>query len=353
MVLEREILWNVYFDNTVANYLISIGIIILGHFLIRIFNKLLLNRITNLVKKLSSSFGAMMGKMVAKKVYPLLYLLLFYIAYKRLRFISPVDKYVDITFIVLTTYYVFLLIQDLAIYSLKKYWEKKEPGEDEQKLIRYTNILIKIFVWIIAMLFMFDNLNIQITGLITGLGIGGIAIAFAAQAILNDVFNYFTILIDQPFDIGDFIVVGENRGTIEHIGVKTTRIRSLSGEQLVISNTDLMNSRINNYKRMEKRRINFSFGVTYQTGLDELKIIPGIIKDIITNQDKTEFERAHFNQFGDYSLIFQVVYYVTDIDYAVYMGIQQEINFRLKEELNKLGVEFAYPTQSLYLHKEE
>ena len=174
---------------------------------------------------------------------------------------------------------------------------------------------------------------------------------FRSQTILGDLFSYFTIFFDRPFEIGDFIIVEDFLGTIEHIGIKTTRVRSLSGEQLVFSNTDLTNSRIKNYKRMDKRRVVFRLGVVYQTTLKQLKEIPGIIKDTINNVSNTAFDRAHFFSYGDFSLIFEVVYYVQSRDYNIYMDIQQEINFTIKEEFEKRGIEFAYPTQTVFLEK--
>ncbi len=198
---------------------------------------------------------------------------------------------------------------------------------------------------------MLDNLGFKISAVIAGLGIGGIAVALAAQAILGDLFSYFAILFDRPFEVGDFIILGEYLGTIEHIGIKTTRIRSLSGEQLVFSNTDLTSSRLRNYKRMGKRRVVFKLGVTYQTTLKQLKTIPGIIENIIKGVKDTTFDRVHFSSYGDFSLIFEVVYYVMSRDYNKYMDIQQVINFAIKKEFEAGGIEFAYPTQTLYLTK--
>ena len=177
--------------------------------------------------------------------------------------------------------------------------------------------------------------------------------ALAAQSILGDLFSYFAILFDRPFEIGDFVIIGEYLGTIEHIGIKTTRIRSLGGEQVVFSNTDLTSSRMRNYKRMGKRRIVFKIGVTYQTSLDKMKAIPGIIERVIKNVKKTTFDRTHFFSYGDFSLVFEIVYYVMSRDYNEYMDIQQQINFGIKEEFEDRDIEFAYPTQTLYVNKDK
>lgn len=341
-------LGTVFLNNSIGNYLLSLLFIFSVVFIIKIFDKFLLGKMDLFVERFSHSFSVLLKKMIKKRIYPLLYFLALYLAFKELQTSTQIDSFINLTLMILTVIFVVLATLDIITYSLKKYWSKKHRSEEQQKVLSITLFIIKIVIWVIAFLFVLDNLNIQITGLITGLGIGGVAIAFAAQNILTDLFNYFTIFFDKPFDIGDFIITGEYRGTIEHIGVKTTRIRSLSGEQLIISNTDLVNSRINNYKRMKQRRINFSFGLTYDTSLDKLKKVPGIVEEIIKSINKTEFDRAHFAEYAASSLLFQVVYYVKDSDYKAYMDIQQQINFQLKEKMDKLGVSFAFPTQTIH-----
>ena len=338
----------VFLNNSIANYLLALGFLTAVYFIIKIFDKYVLNKMDLFIKKYSNSFSRLLKNIIKKRIYPLFYFSAIYLAFRQLETIYQVDNFVNFILMSLTVIFVVLALIDIITYSLKKYWAKKERNEEQQKVLSITLFFIKIIIWAIALIFVLDNLEIQITGLVTGLGISGIAIAFAAQSILNDLFNYFTIFFDKPFDIGDFIITGDYRGTIEHIGVKTTRIRSLSGEQLIISNTDLVNSRINNYKRMKQRRINFSFGLTYDTSLDKLKKVPEIVEKIIKSVDKTEFDRAHFAEYAVSSLLFQVVYYVKDSDYKVYMEVQQQINFELKEKLEELGVSFAFPTQTIH-----
>ena len=188
---------------------------------------------------------------------------------------------------------------------------------------------------------------------VAGLGITGIAVALAAQTILGDLFNYFVILFDRPFKRGDFVIIDDFLGVIVHIGIKTTRIQSLWGEELVFSNTDLTSSRIKNYKKMEKRRVLFKLGVTYQTTSEQIKKIPQIIRGIIEKVEDTIFDRAHFQSYGDFSLDIESVYYVIGNDYNKYMDIQQQINFAIKEAFEKEGIEFAYPTRTLFINKEE
>jgi len=171
--------------------------------------------------------------------------------------------------------------------------------------------------------------------------------------ILGDLFASISIVLDKPFVIGDFIIVDNFLGSVEHVGLKTTRLRSVSGEQLVMSNSDLLKSRIRNYKRMYERRILFTIGVTYQTPLEKLKLIPNIIKDIIESQDEARFDRVHFKEYGNFSLNFEIVYWVQSPDYAIYMNIQQAINLEIYQRFEEQGIEFAYPTQTLFMAKEQ
>jgi len=348
--MENGILGQMLLNNTIYDYLISLLIIIIGLVVVRLFKYLFLEKIHNVIKKISESFGGFFNKSIDKRIIPLTYLIIIFVSLNRLSLSSSIDKILGIVFIFVIVVYITLLIQDIIIYTMKKYWEKKQSNQAQETVFTVSVFIIKLTTWLIALLFILDNLNIEIRGLITGLGVGGIAIAFAAQTILADIFSYFTIFLDRPFDIGDFIIVGDYMGTVEHIGIKTTRIRSLSGEQLVFSNNDLTNSRINNYKRMQHRRINFKFGVVYETDVQKLEKIPEFVEEIIKSVQKTTFDRAHFASYGDYSLIYQVIYYVEDSDYKVYMDIQESINLKLKEKFKEEGIEFAYPTQSVHVY---
>lgn len=206
-------------------------------------------------------------------------------------------------------------------------------------------------VWCIAVLVALDNLGIDVTTLITGLGIGGVAIALATQNILGDLFASLSIVLDKPFVVGDFIRTGDDLGMVERIGLKTTRVRSLSGELLVFSNSDLLQSRIRNYKRMEERRVLFRIGVIYQTTPSQLRRIPPMVREIIERWPTTRFDRAHFAAFGDSSYDFEFVYFVQSPDYNVYMDIQQAINLAIVDAFAAEKIEFAYPTRMLYLQR--
>jgi len=207
----------------------------------------------------------------------------------------------------------------------------------------------RVLIWAVLLLLALENIGIDVTALVAGLGIGGIAVALAMQNILGDLFASLSIVVDKPFVIGDFIIVDTYMGTVEHIGLKSTRIRSLGGEQIVFSNDDLLNARLRNYKRMNERRVVFGFGVLYQTTPAQLEQIPGLVKAIVEAQPKTRFERAHFQKFGESSLDFEVVYWMTEPDYNLYMDTQQAINLALFRRLAQEKVGFAYPTRSVYV----
>lgn len=213
----------------------------------------------------------------------------------------------------------------------------------------WLSFIGRVVLWSLVALLILDNLGINVTTLVASMGIGGIAVALAVQNILGDLFASLSIAIDQPFVIGDFIIVDDLMGTVEHVGLKTTRVRSLSGEQLIFSNNDLLKSRIRNYKRMQERRIQFGIGVTYDTPLEKLERIPDLIRGAIQAQQKVRFDRAHFKGFGPSSLDFEAVYFVLDPDYQVYMDVQQAINLQLVREFGKHDISFAFPTQTVYL----
>jgi len=228
---------------------------------------------------------------------------------------------------------------------------QENHGEDATTLDA-LGLIVKIALWSVLALIILDNLNVEVSSLIASLGIGGIAVALAAQNILGDLFASLSITFDKPFVIGDFVVVDDFEGDVEDIGLKSTRIRSLSGEELIFSNTDLLNSRIRNYKRLEKRRISFTIGVIYGTPVEKLKKIPRMIENIITPLENVEFDRAHFKTLGDFSLDFSVVYHVLVPVYSSYLDIQQTINLEIYQQFEKEGIEFAYPTQTVMLESE-
>lgn len=207
----------------------------------------------------------------------------------------------------------------------------------------------RIAVWLLVFLLILSNTGVEIAPLLAGMGIGGIAIALAVQTVLKDLLASLSIVLDKPFVIGDFLIIGDLMGVVENIGLKTTRVRSLSGEQLVFSNNDLLESRIRNFGRMKERRAIFTIGVTYQTPREKLARIPGMLQKAVESQPLTRFDRSHFKDYGSFSLNFETVFYMNVPDMKAYLDTQQAVNLHLHEQFEREGIEFAYPTQTLFL----
>lgn len=240
---------------------------------------------------------------------------------------------------------------DIMRMSTSWYLESHTGEAARITAVRAAGLVGKVLLWAVISLLVLDNFGIDVTALIAGLGIGGIAIALAVQNVLADLLAYVSIIADRPFSHGDYLVIGEHSGTVEHIGIKTTRIRSLSGEQIVFSNNDLLNSRVRNYKRMNERRVAFTIGVTYDTDHEQLKAIPAILRVAVEAQENTRFDRAHMKEFGDFSINFELVYYMLVPDYASYMDTRQAVNLEIHGAFTRERVEFAFPTQTIYLEK--
>jgi small-conductance mechanosensitive channel len=230
--------------------------------------------------------------------------------------------------------------------------QQRRMGSEDANLATAMGALrfgARVAVWAAALLIALDTLGVDITTLIAGLGVGGIAVALAVQNVLGDLFASASIVLDKPFVIGDFIVMGQSMGVVEHVGLKTTRLRALSGEELVIANSDLLASRIQNFKRMRERRVAFDIGVVYGTSAKSLRAIPDLIRAAVESQENARFDRSHFKSFGDSALIFETVYFMTVPDHLAYMDTQQAINLALYETFESQGIEFAFPTQTLFL----
>lgn len=242
-----------------------------------------------------------------------------------------------------------------ALIAMAAEWYTTRREEDAAQVTaaRAMGLVGKIILWSVVFLMALDNFGVDITALVAGLGIGGIAVALAVQNVLQDILAYVSIVADQPFVYGDFLVVGEFSGTVEHIGIKTTRIRSLSGEQLVFSNNDLLSSRVRNYKRMNERRVVFKVGVEYDTPHEKLKAIPDMIRAIVEEQQNVRFDRSHLQAFGDFSINYEIVYFMLVPDYLVYMDTQQAINLAIHEQFEREGIAFAFPTQTIHLARNE
>lgn len=343
-----------YFGNTLESYILSLAVFLGVLIGVRLVVTIVTRRLRTLAAKTTTDIDDFIVSLLAK-IGPAVYFSVgLYIATRSLILPGSIETILRAFFIVILTVKVVQVLQASVDYFLT-FWARRTARTDPTNAVALKNLaaIVRFVLWASAVLFILDNLGINITAMVAGLGIGGVAVALAAQAVLGDAFSSFAIFMDRPFAVGDFIIVGDLLGTVENIGFKTTRIRSLGGEQLIFSNSDLTNSRIRNYKRMEHRRIVFELGVIYQTSIEQVKAIPQIIEQVVREHELTKFDRAHFKRYGDFALIFEIVYNVLSPDYNKYMDVQQYINVRIFEAFHKAGIEFAYPTQQLYVTKSE
>ncbi len=271
-----------------------------------------------------------------------------YVAAHFLTLPATLEKFVDRAFIgLLILQSGFWASRGLVFWLTHKFAQGEDVDAGARAMtLSLLSFLGRVALWALVVLLILDNMGLNVTALVASLGIGGIAVALAAQNILGDLFASLSIAIDKPFVIGDFIIVDDHMGSIEHVGLKTTRVRSLGGEQIIFSNNDLLKSRIRNYKRMQERRAVFAIGVTYDTAVEQLESIPGLIQAAIKSHEGTRFDRAHFKGFGPSSLDFEAVYYMLQPDFNRYMDVQQAINLQLIRAFGERGIRFVFPTQA-------
>lgn len=342
----------VYYNNTVREYLIAFSIILLGVILLLAFKNLIIKRLQVWAAKTPGTWDDFIVHSLSRFGIPIMQWTIVYWGIHYLDLSTRTERYVVIATSILITFFILRLASAIVLLLLKSGVRRQEHGEEKIKQLGGLIMIVNVFIWILGLLFLLSNWGIEVTPIITGLGIGGIAVALAAQNILGDLFSYFVIFFDRPFEAGDFITVDDKMGTIEYVGIKTTHIRSLGGEQIIIGNSNLTNSRIHNYKRMAMRRIIFNLDIEYGTPLETLKKIPSLLKSIIEQQSMITFDRAHFAAYKDWSLQFEVVYFVLSADYNIYMDIQQNINYQIYEEFKREKINFAFPTQSLVVKNE-
>ncbi|MGE4483845.1 MAG: mechanosensitive ion channel family protein [Oscillospiraceae bacterium] len=342
----------VFFRNTVLNYLIFLIALIASFVAIKIIGHFIIKRLGKWLKATNTHVDNLAFRRAKKYLGPIVYFFIFYLNTKILILSLTISNILNKIAFTLLVILAASLLSSVTVFFLNRHWEKNLKEDDNRTALKWITGAVKIVIWSLALIFLIDNIaaEVKLNSLLTGVGIGSIAIAFAAQSILSDIFCFFTIFFDRPFEIGDFVIAGEQMGTVEHIGLKTTRLRSLNGEQLIFSNADLTSTCIKNYKTMQQRRVLFTIGVKYDTPYDKLKEIPGIIKRIVDDVPGTQFGRTHFFSYGDYSLNFEIAYYVLDSDYDKYMDINQEINLRIKKEFDNMRIEFAFPTHTVELY---
>ena len=343
-------LTDTFYGNEIKTWLIALAVAIGTLVALRLVEQVLIVRVERLTQKTNTIIDdVIIGALRKTK---LLYLLIvsIFVGSIWLSLPSEVRSPLWKVTIVATIIQAGIWVSTALQIWLENYSKDETDGADRMTM-NALSFLGRIALWATVLLLILDNLGVDVTALVAGLGIGGIAIALAVQNVLSDLFASLSIVLDKPFVPGDFVVVGDMAGSVEHIGIKTTRIRSISGEQLVFSNTDLLGSRIRNFGRMRERRVVFSLGVTYQTPADKLERVPGLIQAAIESQERARFDRSHFASYGDSALNFETVYFVESSDYATHMDILESVNLTIYRSFAAEGIEFAYPTQTLFIEK--
>ena len=338
-----------FLNNQLNDYLIAVVILVCCIILIKILRRSAFKSLKRWSARTENIYDDAIISILERDLIPIAYVASIYLAIGNLNLHPILDRVVEVIVVIVSTVLAIRLFTAAIEYSIKIYWVTYH--RDNANLEQSINALlpaIRVIAWLIGIVFLLDNLGFDISAVIASLGIGGVAIALASQGVLQDLFSYFSILLDRPFELGDFIIVGDYLGTVEYVGIKTTRLRSIDGEQIIIANTDLTGSRIRNFKRMRQRRIVLKFGLIYETTPQQLAQIPNVVTEIIDRTPNATCDRAHFAGYGEYSLDFEVVYFINTNDYNVYMDAQQEINLAIKTKFSDLGIEFAFPTQVNY-----
>lgn len=347
---QLEFMNQTVLGNSLMQWSLATAMLLLGFILLRLVKRVATNRLAALASKTDTQWDDIIVGAIDKTKTLFLLVVSIFLASMFLQLPDRAHSILRATFMIFLLIQLGIWLTVISISTVEHYSKQtlaKNPAA--ATTMNAVGFISRIVIWSVIMLVALDSMGINITTVVAGLGIGGVAVALAVQNILGDLFASLSIILDKPFVMGDFLIIDEHMGSVEYIGLKTTRIRSLSGEQLIFSNSDLLKSRIRNYGRMFERRVVFNLGVIYSTPRDKLKRITEIIRDAINAQEKTRFDRSHFMKYGDYALQFETVYYIKSPDYNIFMDIQQSIYFAIHEAFEQEQIDFAYPTQKLFV----
>ncbi len=343
-------LWEaVLFGNTLYDYLLAVGLFVSFVLVFKGLQWVALRSVEELIRRTETAWDDAAITIIKTIRPPFYWYVAFYIALKYLRIESWPAKAVDLMLITWLVYQVVLALRILIDFYVEQRLSKTDKGA--QAATQLVHSLAGVGLWLLGGLFILQNFGINVTSLIAGLGIGGIAIALAAQNVLADLFSSIAIYFDKPFVPGDFIELNGNKGTVQKIGIKTTRIRALNGEEIIVPNREVTGVVIRNIGRRKERRVLFNIGIVYETLTDKVKMVPDLIRQVIEAQEQTEFDRVHLKELAESALNFEAVYHIKSKDYEIYMDINQQILLGIKEAFERNGIEIAYPTRTVYVNK--
>ncbi len=350
LLRDNRILVDSFYGEIIAAILLFLGAFIIGWIVYHIFE----HYFSKWAAKTKTTLDDEIIKNTKRPIYFFVIVVGFYYAIDQLSILKPYEFYVTQIFLVAEVFLVAYIITRIINVLLSWYAERKvktgKKGLSSNILLVFKKLL-HVFVYIFAFLYLLYVSKIDLSGAVVGLGVIGIAIAFALQSILGDAFSAFTIYFDRPFEIGDYVVIGNHEGTVTNISMKSTRLKLLQGEELIVSNKEITSGSLRNFKKMENRRVVFSLSVTYDTPNEKLKKIPLILKQIISSCENVEFQRVHFKELGTFSLNFEIVYLLNSPDYVKYLDVQQTINYGIKEVFEKEHIDLAFPTQTIQLNQ--
>jgi small-conductance mechanosensitive channel len=331
-----EVLNKVYWGNALFDYLVAIFFFLIIILVLVIFKEIFLAELKRLAQKTKIKFDDLIISVLDAIGWPLYTLISFYLSFSFL-YISPIVwNYISGLFFILFVYYIAKIVQIIIQYCVKRAIVRDEAdGHIDSPALWFLGKSLKVLIWIGVIAIILRHFGYNITALIAGLGITGIAIAFALQNVLTDIFASFSIYIDKPFKIGDFISIGDEMGEVKSIGVKSTRLQSLKGEELIISNKQLTEARIHNYGRMKKRRTSFLIGISYETPHKKLEKIPGIIEKVLKKIKGVEIDRIYLKELGMYNLSFEVAFFFNSTDYNDFAKARETVNLGIIKAFEK------------------
>ncbi|MCJ7623215.1 MAG: mechanosensitive ion channel family protein [Anaerolineaceae bacterium] len=340
-------------NNPLMDYLLALLIFIVSYIALQVGKKFVVRQLKKFASRTKTNIDDFITNLLQKTKKILLLIFSIYLGSLALTLSETALLVIKLITFFALFYQVGLWANAAIDFWVKQQMKKGEANVSEATTMNIVGVLFKVIVWFLLGILALDNIpGVEITALVASLGIGGIAIGLAVQHILSDLFASVTIVLDKPFVIGDSIVVDDISGTVEHIGLKSVRLRSIAGEQIVLSTSDLLNSRIHNYQLMKRRRVVFQIGVIYHTPREIAAEIPAMLEAIIVKHPNVTFTRSHFKDFGDSALNFETVYWVDDSSFDLHMDTQQSINLEILESFAEKGIKFAYPTRTLLIEKD-